>query len=145
MDSNLSIPEPPAPGGRYDSVRVIGGIAYVAVQFPFSEGRLVYKGRLGLELTTADGYQAARLCALNVLAQMNKYVGLDKIAGLNSIEAKMLTHGDWDDFPKVLDGASELFLKALGDAGRHSRSLSGAFSLPMNSSIALTASFTLNT
>lgn len=144
MDLNVLVPEPPPPGGKYDSVRIAGGIAYVAVQFPFSEGKLAYKGRLGLELTTAEGYEAARLCALNVLAQMKKYVGLDKIAGLNTIDAKMLTHGDWDDFPKVLDGASALFLEILGDAGRHSRSLSGAFSLPMNSPIALTASFTLN-
>lgn len=140
----LSLPDPPKPGGAYDSVRAIGGVAYVAVQFPFAEGDLAFRGRLGRELTTQDGYRAAELCALNVLAQMHRYVGFKRILGLNRIEAHMLTVDGWDDFPKVLDGASRLFADALGDeAGRHARALSGVERLPMDAPIALTATFTL--
>ena len=80
-DRNLSLPPPPKPGGSYDSVRVIGNLAYVAAQFPFHGDEIVYCGRLGRELTTEDGYRAAELCALNVLAQMEHYVGFNKILG----------------------------------------------------------------
>ncbi len=65
-EKGLSLPEPPKPGEAYDPVRVLGGIAYVAAQFPFRDGAPVYRGRLGRELTTQDGYRAAELCALNV-------------------------------------------------------------------------------
>ncbi|GAB3642613.1 RidA family protein [Spirosoma arcticum] len=142
-EQGLLLPEPPKPGGLYESVRIVENIAYVAIQFPLVNNKLVYRGRLGLELTTQNGYHAAELCALNVLAQINKYVGFERINSLNMIEAYMLTVDDWDDFPKVLDGASSLFLKTLGDAGRHARALYGVHRLPMNAPIALTTSFTL--
>ncbi|NII28784.1 RidA family protein [Pseudoflavitalea sp. X16] len=140
----LSLPaEPPKPGGLYEPVRVIGNMAYVAVQFPLHNGKLAYRGRLGAELTTEEGVLAARYCALNVLAQIHKHVGFDNIVGLNFIEAKMLTTEGWNDFARVLDGASGLFLDTLGEAGRHARSLSGAHSLPMNAPITLTTTFTV--
>jgi enamine deaminase RidA (YjgF/YER057c/UK114 family) len=139
----LTLPEPPKPGGLYESVRVLGGVAYVAVQFPFVGAELAFRGRLGRELTTAQGYQAAELCALNVLAQMHQYVGFEAIRGLNRIEALLQTAEGWDEFPKVLDGASQLFLTALGEAGRHARALAGVERLPLNAPITLTATFTL--
>ncbi|WP_235183892.1 Atu1372/SO_1960 family protein [Hymenobacter sp. IS2118] len=140
----LVLPEPPAPGGAYESVRVLGGVAYVAVQFPFAAGKPAFQGRIGAELTTAQGREAARLCALNVLAQVEKYVGLGQVLGLNRIEAQLVTAEGWDKFPTVLDGASELFLEALGpEVGRHARALGGVERLPMNLPISLTASFTL--
>ena len=144
-ERNLSLPEPPKPGGAYESVRVVvgGGIAYVAAQFPFQGNNLAFRGRLGRELTTEDGYRAAELCALNVLAQMNVYVGFDNILGLNRFEAYMLTADEGDGFPKVVDGASHLFLAALGDAGKHARALFAVERLPMNAPIEITASFTL--
>ncbi len=139
----LSLPNAPKPGGHYESVRIVDKVAYVAIQFPFVNDKLAYQGRLGSNLTTQDGYHAAQLCALNVLSQINKYVGFDNILSLNMVEAYMLTVDEWDDFPKVLDGASELFLSILGDAGRHARALYGVHRLPMNCPIALTTSFTL--
>ncbi len=142
-ERGLTLPEPPKPGGYYDSVRVLGGIAYVAVQFPFVGESLAFQGRFGQELTTAQGYQAAELCALNILAQLHKYVGFDAVLGLNRIEALMQTIEGWDEFPKVLDGASKLFLDVLGEAGRHARALAGVERLPINAPITLTATFTL--
>jgi enamine deaminase RidA (YjgF/YER057c/UK114 family) len=139
----LSLPEPPKPGGAYDSVRIVKGVAYVSIQFPFQEDQLHYQGRLGGELTTQDGYQAARLCALNVLAQMHRYVGFASVLALNHLEAYMQTAEGWDDFPKVLDGASRLFWEALGEVGRHSRSLMGVERLPLNAPVALVTTFTL--
>jgi enamine deaminase RidA (YjgF/YER057c/UK114 family) len=140
----MTLPAPPKPGGAYDPVRVIGGVAYVAAQFPFLEGRLAFRGRLGRELTTQDGYRAAELCALNVLAQIDHVVGFERVLGLNRIKAYMLTVDGWDDFPKVLDGAPNLFLHALGGARRHARALFGVERLPMDAPIELTATFTLH-
>lgn len=142
-ERGLSLPEPPGPGGAYEPVRALGGVAYVAVQWPLSGGALAFRGRLGRELTTEDGYRAAELCALNVLAQVHRAVGIERVLGLNRIESYMLTAEGWDDFPRVLDGASHLFLHALGDAGRHSRALLGVERLPMDAPIGLTATFTL--
>ena len=139
----LLLPDAPRPGCLYESVRIVGHVAYVAIQFPFVNDVLAYQGRLGQNLTTQDGYHAAQLCALNVLAQIHKYIGFDNILSLNMVEAHMLTVDDWDDFPKVLDGASAIFLRALEDAGRHARALYGVHRLPMNSPVVLTTSFTL--
>ena len=141
---HIVLPEPPAPGGSYESVRVLGGVAYVAIQFPFEGHKPVFQGRLGRELTTEQGREAAKLCALNVLAQLEKYVGLDQVVGLNRIEAHMATTEGWDEFPQVLDAASDLFLEALGpEVGRHSRALYGVERLPLNLPISLTATFTV--
>ncbi len=144
-EKGMALPEPPKPGGAYEAVRVLGGVAYVAAQFPFHEGVLAYRGRLGRELTTQEGYRAAELCAVNVLAQIHRHVGFERIAGLNRFEAYLLTVEGWNDFPKVVDGASQLFLHALGDAGRHARALFGVERLPMNAPIELVATFTLHT
>lgn len=139
----LSLPEPPAPGGAYDPVRVLGGVAYVAAQFPFAGGDLAYRGRLGRELTTQDGYRAAELCALNVLAHIDRAVGFGRVLGLNRVEAYLVAAEGWDDFPAVVDGASRLFLDALGDAGRHARALVGVERLPLGAPVELTATLTL--
>lgn len=140
----FSLPEPSLPGGAYDSVRVIGGVAYVAAQFPFVDGELAFRGRLGRELTTRDGYRAAELCALNVLAQIDRFVGFECVLGINRFEAYLLTVGGWDEFPQVVDGASHLFRTALGDSGRHARALFGVERLPLDAPIELTATFTLH-
>ena len=144
-EQGLVLPPPPKPGGAYEPVRVLGSLAYVAVQFPYRAGQPAYQGRLGRELTTADGYEAMRLCALNVLAQIDRYVGFPRVLGLNMIEAPMQTVEGWGEFARVLDGASHLFLHALGDAGRHARALCGVERLPRNFAVALTATFTLRT
>jgi enamine deaminase RidA (YjgF/YER057c/UK114 family) len=139
----LLLPEPPKPGGAYESVNIVRGVAYVSIQFPFANGQMRYQGRLGRELTTQEGYQAAQLCALNVLAQVQRYVEFERLLGLNRIEAYMQTVEGWNGFPEVLDGASHLFLEALGQTGHHARSLAGVERLPLNASVALIASFTL--
>lgn len=140
----LSLPAPPPPGGAYDSVRILKGVAYVSIQFPLHDGQMPYPGRLGAERSTEEGHRAARLCAFNVLAQVHRYVGFDCVAGLNHVEAYLQTVPGWADFPKVLDGASHLFRAALGEAGRHSRSLVGVERLPLNAPVALVTSFTLH-
>lgn len=142
-DLGLELPEASTPGGNYVSVNVRGGTAFVAIQFPIRNGVFEYQGILGEDLSTHDGRAAMELCALNVLAQIDAKVGMGKIVGLDHIEAVYCANSTWDDAPKVVDGASDLFVKALGEKGRHSRSIFGVASLPRGFCVGLTCRFTL--
>lgn len=143
IELGLKLPEVSIPGGNYVSVNVRENIAYVAIQFPMLNQEYLHQGRLGDELTTEEGYKAMELCALNVLAQIDKKVGLDKIIGLNHIDAYFQSAKNWDESPIVVDGASDLFVKVLEEKGKHSRSIFGVEKLPRNFSVGLTASFTI--
>jgi enamine deaminase RidA (YjgF/YER057c/UK114 family) len=139
----LELPESPPPGGNYVSVNVRSKVAYLAIQFPKYNGQLLYLGRLGENVTTDDGYKAMQLCALNVLAHIDKIPGINNIVGLNHLDAYYKSTEHWDEAPKVVNGASDLFLNVLGDTGIHSRSIFGVHHLPRNFSVGLTASFTI--
>ncbi|HEY8402012.1 MAG TPA: RidA family protein [Cytophagaceae bacterium] len=139
----LELPEPPAPGGNYSSVNIRGNIAYLSIQFPKKNGEFLYLGRFGEDLNTQDGYKASQLCALNILAHINKIPGLTNIVGLNHFDAYYQATPEWEDAPKVVDGASDLFINVLGEAGKHSRAIFGVYKLPKNFSVGITATFTV--
>lgn len=141
----LTLPKPPAPGGAYMSVNIRGNIAYIAIQFPIVDGALRFQGRLGQDLSTEEGYQAMQLCALNVLAQINEKVGFDNLLGINHLDAYFQSVSDWDEAPEVVNGASDLFVKILGEKGNHSRAIFGVDRLPRNFCVGLTCSITLKT
>lgn len=138
------LPNISKPGGSYKSVNIRGNIAYIAIQFPNWNEAYKYQGRLGNEISTEDGYKAMEMCALNVLAQIDKKVGLESIVGLNHIDAYFQSSEIWDDSPKVVNGASDLFTRILGQKGEHSRAIFGVHKLPRNFSVGLTATFTIN-
>ncbi len=140
----LELPNISTPGGSYVSVNIRREIVYVAIQFPIINGTLHYQGRLGADLTTDDGYKAMQMCALNVIAQIDKKVGFDAIEGLNHFDAYYQSYGDWNDAPKVVNGASDLFINLLEDKGIHSRAIFGVDKLYGNLSVGLTCTFTLN-
>lgn len=139
------LPKISTPGGSYVSVNIRGNIAYVAIQFPIRDEEYQYQGRLGKEVSTAEGYKAMQLCALNVLAQVENKIGFENIVGLNHIDAYYQSAKDWDDAPQVVDGASDLFVHILEEKGRHSRAIFGVDRLPRNFSVGLTTSFTIQT
>jgi len=143
-ETDLELPEVSTPGGNYVSVNVRGNIAYIAIQFPIRNGEFLYRGRLGDELTMEQGVKAFELCALNILAQVEKKIGFDKIAGLNHIDAYFQSAEDWDDSPKAVNGASDLFVKVLKEKGIHSRAIFGVHKLPRNFCAGITATFTLS-
>ncbi len=140
---NLELPEATTPGGNYVSVNVRENIAYIAIQFPVLNELYLYQGQLGEEISTEKGYKAMELCALNVLAQVNKNIGFDNVIGLNHIDAYFRSGQNWDDSPEVVNGASNLFMKVLGDKGKHSRAIFGVHRLPRDFCVGLTASFTV--
>ncbi|SFS69754.1 RidA family protein [Lutibacter maritimus] len=139
----LKLCETSTPGGNYVSVNVRENIAYIAIQFPILNQEYLYQGRLGNEITTEQGYTAMQLCALNVLAQVEKKVGFENIVGLNHIDAYFQSGNGWDDSPIVVNGASDLFVNILEEKGKHSRAIFGVEKLPRNFSVGLTATFTI--
>ena len=141
----LSLPEASVPGGSYVSVNIRGTIAYVAIQFPIRDGEYLFQGRLGREITTQAGYQAAQLCALNVLAQLKKHVEWDHLIGINHFDGYFQTQLGWDESPEVMNGASDLFVQALGDRGKHTRAIFGVDCLPRNFCVGVTTTCTIKT
>ena len=141
---NFELPDLSTPGGNYTSVNIRANIAYLAIQFPIKNGEFLFQGRLGNEITSDQGYQAMQLTALNVLSQVHHKIGINNIIGLNHIDAYFQADTDWDESPKVVNGASDLFVQVLGDKGVHSRAIFGVDRLPRNFCVGLTATFTLN-
>lgn len=139
----LDLPNLSKPGGNYVPVNIRGNIAYVAIQLPKFNDEMLYRGILGKDLTTEDGYKAMQLCALNVLAHIDHKIGLDNIAGLNHMDAYYRADAAFNDAPKVVDGASDLFVRLLGEKGLHSRAIFGVEKLPRDFCAGITCSWTI--
>jgi enamine deaminase RidA (YjgF/YER057c/UK114 family) len=139
----LTLPEPSNPGGSYVSVNIRNAIAYIAIQFPILNGAFLFQGRYGEDLTLENGYQAMQLCALNVLSQIHHKIGFEKVLGLNHMDAYYRAAPDWDEAPKITNGASDLFVEMLQEKGQHSRAIFGVEHLPRHFSVGICCSVTL--
>ena len=113
-------------------------LLYLSGQFPIQDGKLIHTGRVGAERTEADGYAAARLAALNVLAQIHAALGgFDRLKTLLRVEGHVASAPNGSHAPKVLDGASDLFAAVLGERGRHTRTAFTPSQLPLNLTVEL--------
>lgn len=136
----LTLPDPPAAVAAFAPYVRSGSTVYVSGQIAVREGQLVTKGRLGADFDIADGQAAARICALNVLAQLNAAAGsLSGIARLVKIVVFVVSTRDFTSQPQVADGASRLFLDVLGEAGAHARSAIGVAALPLGTPVEVEA------
>jgi enamine deaminase RidA (YjgF/YER057c/UK114 family) len=138
----LELPVPSAPAGRYEPWRLDRGVGWLAAQLPSREGRTVMKGRVGAELTPEQGREAARLAALSALARIEQALrGFERLRGLLRVDGHVASAEGFLEQPQVLDGASELFLAALGERGRHARTAFAPPRLPGDNSIELALTF----
>jgi enamine deaminase RidA (YjgF/YER057c/UK114 family) len=136
----LTLPEPPAPVAAFQPFVRHGDTVYTSGQIATRDGQLVATGRLGAEVDIAAGQEAARACALNVLAQLNAAAGsLDDIVALVKLTVFVASAPDFTQQPQVADGASRLFLDVLGPAGAHARSAIGVSSLPLGTPVEVEA------
>jgi enamine deaminase RidA (YjgF/YER057c/UK114 family) len=134
----LALPNPPRPAGNYEPFLICGNLLYLSGQFPIENGVARYTGPVGAKLSESEGYAAAQLCALNVLAQIKAALGgFEQLRSLLRLEGHVASAPGWNGQPKVLDGASDLFLKVLGDRGRHSRTAFAPERLPWDLTIEL--------
>ena len=135
---NLQIPEAPGAVASYVPwVRTVN-LVITSGQLPFRDGEIVYAGKLGLELDVDAGYQAARLCAINGLAQLRSAVGsLDKVKRIIRLEGNVHSAAGFQGQPQVLNGASELINEVFGERGQHTRTALGIFEMPLNAAVQL--------
>ena len=135
----LVLPEPAAPVAAYVPVVVAGGLAHVSGQLPFIDNVLV-TGRLGEDVTTGEGYDAARACGLMILAQLKAALGsLARVERIVKLGAFVSSTADFTDQPKVANGASELMAAVFGDMGKHARSAVGVPVLPLGAAVEVDA------
>jgi enamine deaminase RidA (YjgF/YER057c/UK114 family) len=140
-----ALPEAAAPAANYVPFVLSGKTLFVAGQIPFLNGQAMHQGRVGDDLTAEQGVEAAKACALNILAQVNAAVGGDwsKVKRCVKLGAFVNSTPDFTDQPKVVNGASDLMVAALGEAGKHARFAVSAPSLPRGVAVEIDAIFEL--
>jgi enamine deaminase RidA (YjgF/YER057c/UK114 family) len=132
----LELPQPAAPAASYVPLIRVGNMLFVSGQLPSWNGEIRFKGKLGAGVSVEEGQEAARLCALNLLAQVKASCGsLDAVRRCVKLGGFVACTPDFTDQPKVINGASQLMLDVLGDAGRHARFAVGAPALPFDVSV----------
>lgn len=119
------------------------GTLHVSGQIAFVDGKLAKRGTLGGTISVEDAYQSARTCAINVLAQVSAALDgdLDRIVSCRKVTVFVAAAPDFEDHPKVANGASDVLVDVLGDLGRHARSAVGVSSLPFNAPVEVEAVF----
>src|ERR1700722_6827457 len=128
----IALPSPPAPGASYVPYTISGNQVIISGQIPIADGKPQFIGKLGAEISLEDGKSAARLCALNLLAQLKTACGgdLDRVKACLRLGVFVNATPDFTQHPEVANGASDFMVQALGDAGKHARAAVGAVSLP---------------
>ena len=138
-EMGLTLPDAAAPVAAYVPVVIAGGLAHVSGQLPFIDG-VVMTGRLGEDVDTGKGMEAARACGLMILAQLRAALGsLERVERIVKLGAFINSTADFTDQPKVANGASELMVAVLGEAGAHARSAVGVPTLPRGACVEVDA------
>jgi len=135
---SITLPEAPAAVAAYQPWIRTGNLIFTSGQLPFRDGQIAYEGKLGVELSQDDGYQAARQCALNAIAQLKAASGnLDKIKKIVRIEGYVHCADGFRGHPQVLNGASDLVAEIFGEKGKHTRLALGINEMPLNAAVQL--------
>ncbi len=133
----ITLPEPVAPVANYVPYVVTGSLVFISGQIPVLDGKVKWRGTVGGTLSVDDGYQAARLCAINLISQLSGACGgdLDRVRRVVRLGGFVSCAAGFTDHPKVINGASDLMVEVFGDAGRHARAAVGAPSLPIDAAV----------
>jgi enamine deaminase RidA (YjgF/YER057c/UK114 family) len=141
--AGIELPPAAAPAANYVPYIISDRLIMVAGQLPFRDRRIAVTGRLGAEVGLEQGQEAARLCALNLLAQAKAACGgdLDKLGRCLKLGGFVACTAEFTDHPEVVNGASDLIVEAMGGAGQHARFAVGCASLPRNAAVEVEAIF----
>ena len=130
QELGIQLPELPAAGGNYIPARTVGQVVYLSGVVSMESGKIT-TGTLGLDRTVEEGYAAARTCALIQLAVLKRHLGsLDAVKSVISVNGWVNAVAGFRDSPEVINGASDLLVQVLGEAGRHVRAAIGVSALP---------------
>jgi enamine deaminase RidA (YjgF/YER057c/UK114 family) len=141
-DLGITLPDAPAPAANYVPFVIVGNLVHVSGQISQNAGGLI-KGRLGEDMDVAQGAEAAKSCAISLLAQVKKACGgdLSRLARAVKLTGFVNSTPEFTDQPKVINGASDFLVAVLGDAGRHARSAVSAVSLPLGVAVEIEGIF----
>ena len=141
----INLPEAKAPVGNYVATKVSGKMLFVSGQISIDESGQLIKGKIGKDLDTEAGYNAAKRCALSIIAQVKKACDndLSKVKSCVKLTGFVNSTDEFIDQPKVLNGASDLIASVFGDAGMHTRAAVSTNSLPLGVSVEVDAVFEL--
>jgi enamine deaminase RidA (YjgF/YER057c/UK114 family) len=136
----LTLPPPTRPAGNYVPYRLGANLLFLSGVGPQRDDGSMITGKVGADLTVEQGYEAARLCGLSLLANMNEALGsLDRVDIVLKVFGMVNAAPDFTRHPQVINGCTDLFVSVLGDAGRPARSAVGMASLPFNIAVEVEA------
>ena len=143
---SIKLPDPKNPVGAYAASKIVGNLLYISGQISIDEKGQLIKGKLGKELKTEDGYNAAVRCALNIVAQAKKACDgeLSKIKSCVKLTGFVNSTDDFIEQPKVINGASDTIVNIFGDSGMHTRAAVSTNNLPLGVAVEVDAVFELN-
>lgn len=141
---SVKLPTPPVRGGVYTPVRQAGNMLYVSGQVPNVDGKPACTGKAGAGRTVEEAQEAARICAVNMLSVLNEYVGdLNRVKGVVKLLGFVESAPGFNEQPKVINAASQLFVDIFGDDGWHARSAVGVNELPSDVTVEIEGIFEL--
>ncbi len=143
---NITLPKAADPVGSYVAAKITGKLLFISGQISMDEKGNLIKGKVGKDLTTEDAYNAAKRCALSIVAQAKKACGndLSKIKSCVKLTGFVNSTENFIEQPKVINGASDLIASVFGDAGMHTRAAVSTNSLPLGVAVEVDAIFELN-
>ncbi len=145
QEMQVDLPAMSAPKAMYVPVMQTGNLCYVSGQIPMLDGKLLYAGKVGDSLTLEDGEQAARICAINILAALKAHLGdLDRISRIVKLQAFVSSKIGFQQQHIVVNAASRLLGDALGEKGPHARTAVGTNQLPMDAAVEIEAIVEVN-
>ncbi len=132
----LELPPAPGPAANYFPFVENDGVIYISGQLPMWEGAMKYSGHVGSDLTVDQGYEAARICALNGLSQMKAALGsFDHLSQVIRVDGYVNSASGFTEHPQVLNGCSDLLKEVLGERAGHARMALGCNELPLNAAV----------
>ena len=139
----LELPKAAAPVANYVPVVIVGNLAFLSGQVTAWDGEFKFRGKLGRDFNIEQGQEAARICALNIIAQLKAALGgdLDRVKRCVRLGVFVNSMPDFTDQPKVGNGASDLLVQIFGDAGKHARTAIGTNALPVDVAVEIDAIF----
>ena len=137
----LKIPELPKALANYVPYKIVGKTMYISGQAPVKNGELIYKGKVGSDISVEDGIEAARLCVINIIAAVKTGLEGDwsKLDSFVKLTGYVNCQDTFTDQPKIINGASDLLVGIFGDHGRHSRVAVGSNALPLGIAVEIDA------
>ena len=140
-DLDLKIPDIAIPIANYVPYKLINNNLYISGQGPSKDGNIIFKGKIGIDISEEEGIKAAELCCINIIAALKNAINGDweRLEGFVKLGGFINCKADFSNHPKIINGASDLLVKIFGERGKHTRFAVGSNSLPVNISVEIDA------